>query len=201
MNPSPARTTTPLFRFRLKPAQGVRWRWPSIMGQLSDDILTSLETPCSNWHLFLQNGSALLHWAILSIKWLLQSPWAQVLLHAHSSDFQQSRSTSPAHAIIVLFARLLAADEYREWVRLYSTTLARHAAVRQVREFCDDLIGPLDGMSWSPSCERLSGDMWEPEVVGISKRQLLKEVVLPALSANRGLQRVLSEYIEMLATL
>lgn len=86
-------------------------------------------------------------------------------------------------------------------MRLYSTTLARHAAVRQVREFCDDLIGPLDGMSWSPSFERLSGDMWEPEVVGISKRQLLKEVVLPALSANRGLQRVLSEYIEMLATL
>ena len=90
------------------------------------------------------------------------------------------------------------ADDYREWARLYATALARQAAVRQVREFCDELIGPLD----APLEQAAGGaSAWEAEVLGIPKRQLLREVVLPALSANRALQRLLAEYVEMLQSL
>lgn len=77
-------------------------------------------------------------------------------------------------------------------------------AVRQVHELCDELLGPLDQPS-EPMAENppptagCSGAMgWCPTVVGLSKRGLLRDVVLPALASNRALQRVLAEYIEQL---
>ena len=51
------------------------------------------------------------------------------------------------------------------------------------------------------SLEHGAAASWEPEVLGIPKRQLLREVVLPALSTNRALQRLLAEYVEMLQSL
>ena len=39
---------------------------------------------------------------------------------------------------------------------------------------------------------------WSPMVAGVRKRDLLRTTVLPALSSNRQLQRLLSEYLEML---
>ncbi|KAL1500118.1 hypothetical protein AB1Y20_012791 [Prymnesium parvum] len=91
------------------------------------------------------------------------------------------------------------AAEYGDWTRLYAAALARHAAEHQVRELCDELLGPLPG-----AMDR-AGEVeveWEPEVMpGVSKRKLLREVVLPTLSTNRALQRLISEYVEMLSSL
>ena len=36
-------------------------------------------------------------------------------------------------------------------------------------------------------------------MIGLSKRELLRDVVLPSLATNRSLQRILEEYIEQLA--
>lgn len=108
------------------------------------------------------------------------------------------------------------AHEYREWLGLYARTLAQQMAVRQIRELCDELLGPLD----QPSAPGGAGAMldstnapvgdptmpiapltWQPTVLGLCKRGLLKATVLPALSTNRSLQRILSEYIEQITHL
>ena len=98
------------------------------------------------------------------------------------------------------------ADEYRQWLRAYATTLGQHMAVRPVRELCDELLGPIDAPSAgsaaadAPSGETPAPSMrWSPRVLGLCKRTLLREVVLPALATNRALQRILSEYVENLA--
>ena len=100
-----------------------------------------------------------------------------------------------------------AADEYREWLRLYALALAQQHAVLRVRELCDHLLGPLDApdmaVAATAGTEGGEGDggAWDPAVVGLSKRELLKETVLPALATNRALQRLLSEYLETLQSL
>ena len=90
-----------------------------------------------------------------------------------------------------------------------------------MRELCDSLLGPLDAPSaaeaeaeaaTAPSeaphsqrahSQRAAGGWlrWQPAVLGLCKRTLLREVVLPALSTNRALQRILAEYVEQLNAL
>lgn len=97
----------------------------------------------------------------------------------------------PPHAI----QALASVSEYKEWLRLYSLALAQQQAVLRARELCDDLLGPLEPAAASSGA---AAPAWEPTVLGLSKRALLKEVVLPSLATNRALQRLLSEYLESL---
>jgi protein HIRA/HIR1 len=99
-------------------------------------------------------------------------------------------------------------NEYREWLRMYAAALGKDLAVRQVRELCDELLGPIhfgDVDALAADVEAADGASppvplrWLPTVAGLCKRTLLREVVLPALANNRSLQRVLAEYIEQLA--
>ena len=99
-------------------------------------------------------------------------------------------------------------DEYSHWLRAYAGLLAQHVAVRPIRELCDDLIGPLSeptgAADAAPVAAAEAGDVdapsrWAPRVLGLCKRTLLRDVVLPALSNNRALQRILAEYVEQLA--
>ena len=104
-----------------------------------------------------------------------------------------------------------AANEYREWLRLYALALAQQHAVLRVRELCDHLLGPLDALDIAAAATAGAGAVaaggeggggaWDPAVLGLSKRELLKETVLPALATNRALQRLLSEYLETLQSL
>ena len=91
-------------------------------------------------------------------------------------------------------------DEYKEWLRTYANALGEQVAMRPqltgaVHELCDELLGPLD------VAEKAEGKegVWSPKVIGLSKRELLRDVVLPSLATNRSLQRILEEYIEQLA--
>ena len=68
--------------------------------------------------------------------------------------------------------------------------------VRAIRELCDELLGPLELAG--DGDDAADGSGWSPRVLGLSKRSLLAEVVLPALATNRALQRVLAEYLENL---
>jgi hypothetical protein len=109
--------------------------------------------------------------------------------------------------------------EYSAWLRLYAHALADKGgqlAERQVRELCDELLGPLDQPSLSshsqPSLDGAptaahtpAAEMaetaplaWQPGVLGLCKRMLLREVVLPELTTNRALQRILTEYLDQL---
>ena len=136
-------------------------------------------------------------------------------------------ATPPDEQRLVSFAHLehqLAAcreirqpAEYSAWLRLYAHALADKGgqlAERQVRELCDELLGPLDQPSLhgaptaahTPAAEmgetpETAPIAWQPGVLGLCKRTLLREVVLPELTTNRALQRILTEYLEQLASL
>ena len=97
------------------------------------------------------------------------------------------------------------AAEYAEWLRLYALALAQQHAVRRARELCDDLLGPLDAAASGAASGAASAAgaaaaplAWQPAVLGLSKRELLKHTVLPSLATNRALQRLLAEYLESL---
>eukprot|EP00898_Chlorokybus_atmophyticus_P000368 jgi/Chlat1/1331/Chrsp118S01752 len=66
---------------------------------------------------------------------------------------------------------------------------------RRLRELCTELLGP-------PSVpeDAAASKVWQPQVLGLSKRELLRREVLPAMSANRALQRLLSEFADVLVT-
>jgi protein HIRA/HIR1 len=96
---------------------------------------------------------------------------------------------------------------------MWVAALAQQMAVRPIRELCDELLGPLDHPGIPPTALDHSADLptqpaadgapleWCPTVLGVSKRTLLREVVLPALATNRALQRILAEYLEQLGAL
>ncbi|KAF9177411.1 HIR complex subunit [Haplosporangium sp. Z 11] len=78
------------------------------------------------------------------------------------------------------------ASEYKQWLRCYVQRLADESSVARVEELCKYLLGPV-----YQGGEK-SG--WQPTVLGFQKRELLKEL-LPVLSSNRSLQRIVKEYL------
>jgi protein HIRA/HIR1 len=96
--------------------------------------------------------------------------------------------------------------EYRTWLRAYVRHLAAEGPEEQsavpLRELCVSLLGPLSGPvdSGDSAGEGVSGNAgrWVSTVAGAEKRTLLREVVLPALAANRASQRLVSEIDELL---
>ena len=114
--------------------------------------------------------------------------------------------------------------EYRTWLRAYVRHLAAEGAEDHVqvplRELCMSLLGPLSGTGGGKGGgggggvdeENNDSDVaaaadddddskggWVSEVAGgLKKRTLLREVVLPALAANRASQRLVGEVDELL---
>ncbi|KAG0244912.1 HIR complex subunit [Actinomortierella wolfii] len=82
--------------------------------------------------------------------------------------------------------------EYKQWLRCYAQKLAEDGANARVEELCKYLMGP------SYSGGENSG--WVPTVLGMQKRELLRDI-LPILSSNRALQRVVKEYATALEAL
>ncbi|ORY52086.1 WD40 repeat-like protein [Rhizoclosmatium globosum] len=74
-------------------------------------------------------------------------------------------------------------SDYRNWLKVYARKLSDEGIVSKVKELCDELVGEL-GPKGS-------------DVMGVSKRNLLKEI-LPILATNRDLQRTVSSYHEYL---
>ncbi|KAG0272841.1 HIR complex subunit [Linnemannia exigua] len=75
--------------------------------------------------------------------------------------------------------------EFKRWLRCYAQQLAHESSVARVEELCKYLLGPV-----YQGGER-SG--WQVTILGHQKRELLREL-LPVLSSNRSLQRIVKEY-------
>jgi protein HIRA/HIR1 len=107
--------------------------------------------------------------------------------------------------------------EYRSWLKAYvrhhAAEGAEDQAVGPLRELCVSMLGPLSGggggggADGEPDGPATPGDddapggdgAWVASVAGgLKKRDLLREVVFPALAQNRGSQRLLGEYAELL---
>ncbi|KAG0051915.1 HIR complex subunit [Gryganskiella cystojenkinii] len=111
--------------------------------------------------------------------------FAQELLNV--DDAVQSAVTLAHLENQIASARVLgSAIEFKQWLRCYAQRLADESAVGRVEELCKYLLGPI----------YLGGERsgWEPTILGFQKRELLREL-LPVLSSNRSLQRVVKEYL------
>ncbi|XP_052583957.1 protein HIRA-like [Peromyscus californicus insignis] len=83
---------------------------------------------------------------------------------------------------------LQSSPEYRHWLLLYARYLVNEGFDSRLRELCKDLLGPVH-------CS--TGSQWESTVVGLRKRELLKEL-LPILGQNLRFQRLFTECQEQL---
>jgi len=75
------------------------------------------------------------------------------------------------------------AAEYRYWLAALVKRLAKAGLEARLRALLDSLLGPPGA----------GAGTWSPEVLGVSKRALLAEV-LPHVASNIALQRVYTEY-------
>ncbi|KAJ8391724.1 hypothetical protein AAFF_G00086740 [Aldrovandia affinis] len=78
--------------------------------------------------------------------------------------------------------------EYRHWLLIYARFLVNEGSEHRLRELCKDLLGPV---------HKSTGSTWEATVLGLRKRDLLREV-LPVVGQNLRFQRLFTEYQDQL---
>ncbi|KAJ3893605.1 histone transcription regulator 1 [Lentinula edodes] len=94
-------------------------------------------------------------------------------------------------------ARLLDSPvEYKQYLTLYAKKIADEGFRAKAEELIKDLSGPI---YWRPGEERDMG--WSPTVVGLVKRDLLKDVVLAQFAKSRTLQKLGQDWQDLLKTM
>ncbi|OCT56259.1 hypothetical protein XELAEV_18000384mg [Xenopus laevis] len=83
---------------------------------------------------------------------------------------------------------LQSSQEYRHWLLIYARYLVSEGFEQRLREVCQDLLGPV---------HHSSDSQWESRILGLRKRELLKEL-LPLIGQNLRFQRLFTEYQEQL---
>lgn len=84
-------------------------------------------------------------------------------------------------------------DEYHTILLMYARKIAEEGMTQRVEELCRELIGPMTKASQSLSS-------WDPNVLGLDKRVLLKEC-LSQMGRFRGVQRTCTEFDDALRRL
>jgi protein HIRA/HIR1 len=123
----------------------------------------------------------------------------------------QRSHISRAHLESNLAAAIVlgSASEYKRWLSTYATFLADQGDEERFEELCRELVGgvvvgggggdgvgeeEVEGGEWG-------GGGWTPEILGMSKRKLLRDDVLRVLGTNREMQRVVAKYRDILEDL
>jgi len=88
--------------------------------------------------------------------------------------------------------------EYRRWLLAYVRFLVSENLQERLREVCNDLIGPPFQSSKSNSQSKRTNGIWQPHIMGMEKRLLLRDEVLPIVASNLSFQRIYSDYYEQL---
>ncbi|KAJ0241652.1 Protein HIRA [Hirschfeldia incana] len=88
-------------------------------------------------------------------------------------------------------------NEYRHCLLAYVRFLAREADESRLREMCESFLGPPTGMAEAANSG--SNLSWDPYVLGVKKHELLRNDILPAMASNRKVQRLLSEFMDLLS--
>ncbi|KAM3826357.1 protein HIRA isoform 2-T2 [Vipera latastei] len=101
---------------------------------------------------------------------------------------QQETTTAYLENQVASALALQSSHEYRHWLLIYARYLVKEGFEYRLRELCKDLLGPVHSSSAS---------QWESTVVGLRKRDLLKEL-LPVIGQNLRFQRLFTEYQEQL---
>ena len=101
---------------------------------------------------------------------------------------------------------LRAPAEFTRWLAAYARHLTADADEAALRELCMELLGPprrVVAAGEAAAAAAAAGkadeeEAWAPTVLGLSKRTLLQQHVLPAIGANRQVQRLLGELNDLL---
>ncbi|CAI5797363.1 protein HIRA isoform X1 [Podarcis lilfordi] len=101
---------------------------------------------------------------------------------------QQETTLAYLESQVAAALTLQSSHEYRHWLLIYARYLVNEGFEYRLRELCKDLLGPVHSSA---------GSQWEATVVGLRKRELLKEL-LPVIGQNLRLQRLFTEYQEQL---
>ncbi|XP_053135836.1 protein HIRA [Hemicordylus capensis] len=101
---------------------------------------------------------------------------------------QQETTLAYLESQVAAALTLQSSHEYRHWLLIYARYLVNEGFEYRLRELCKDLLGPVHGSL---------GSQWESTVVGLRKRELLKEL-LPVIGQNLRFQRLFTEYQEQL---
>ncbi|XP_038059623.1 protein HIRA-like [Patiria miniata] len=88
---------------------------------------------------------------------------------------------------------LKSAQEYRFWLLTYVRYLVQEEQEARLRDICSELLGPFYR-------EDVKESLWQPMETGLSKHDLLEEI-LPIIGSNLKMQRLYTEYKEELKIL
>ncbi|NXJ75940.1 HIRA protein, partial [Trogon melanurus] len=131
---------------------------------------------------------------------LCSGPLAVIQGRTSNSGRQAARLFSMPHLVqqettlaylenqIAAALTLQSSHEYRHWLLIYARYLVNEGFEYRLRELCKDLLGPV---------HYSAGSQWESTVMGLRKRELLKEL-LPVIGQNLRFQRLFTEYQEQL---
>ncbi|NXB09646.1 HIRA protein, partial [Cnemophilus loriae] len=131
---------------------------------------------------------------------LCSGPLAVIQGRASNSGRQAARLFSMPHLVqqettlaylenqIAAALMLQSSHEYHHWLLIYARYLVNEGFEYRLRELCKDLLGPV---------HYSAGSQWESTVMGLRKRELLKEL-LPVIGQNLRFQRLFTEYQEQL---
>lgn len=111
-------------------------------------------------------------------------------------DLRRAAVESLAHLESLMESAIVvgSSEDYRYYLTNYAARIAAamnddvESCILRLREVCDQLLNAR-----CPEVDR--------KFVGMSGRKLLKETVLPIISENRGMQRIVAEYAEGLSQL
>ena len=84
--------------------------------------------------------------------------------------------------------QLSSSKEYRYWLTVLAQFLTNQGLEDRFRELCEFLLGPVFASS---------STNWQSTILGIDKRELLKEALLTS-TGNIKLQRIYKEFKEQL---
>ncbi|NXE05339.1 HIRA protein, partial [Lophotis ruficrista] len=131
---------------------------------------------------------------------LCSGPLAVIQGRTSNSGRQAARLFSMPHLVqqettlaylenqIAAALMLQSSHEYRHWLLIYARYLVNEGFEYRLRELCKGLLGPV---------HYSAGSQWESTVMGLRKRELLKEL-LPVIGQNLRFQRLFTEYQEQL---
>ncbi|KAK3084278.1 hypothetical protein FSP39_010934 [Pinctada imbricata] len=104
-------------------------------------------------------------------------------------SLQQLSTLSHIESQMASCIMLKSPSEYKFWLQTYIRYLSQEGMESKLRAVCDDLLGPV--------YKTKGRSAWESHLLGISKRELLRDI-LPNIGSNLKLQRLFTEYQEQL---
>ncbi|KAG7673463.1 hypothetical protein Ndes2526B_g03087 [Nannochloris sp. 'desiccata'] len=100
---------------------------------------------------------------------------------------QQRLARGVAECNLMAAEMLGSVNEYKAWLGTYARSLAETGDEERLRELADSLLGPPPGSNDLEDGAQGHSGAWVPRVLGMAKRELLRDVVLRETASNRSL--------------